>query len=115
MRRHSKNKFLIVGEGLVEGATKRKASKEEDEREFRFSRMHEAGVGHETALLHKLAIAMTSEPGSGAASTTPAAFTYLGQFVDHDLTLDATTGKKLEDLAEPNELVLGRSPLLDLD
>lgn len=44
----------------------------------------------------------------------PAGFTYLGQFVDHDLTLDRTV-KALGDDVTVDELVQGRSPALDLD
>ena len=44
----------------------------------------------------------------------PAGFTYLGQFVDHDLTFDATTVALGEDIS-PADLLQGRSPTLDLD
>ncbi|MFJ4835557.1 peroxidase family protein [Streptomyces sp. NPDC088747] len=44
----------------------------------------------------------------------PAGFTYLGQFVDHDLTLDATA-RDLEQDVTVDDLVQGRSPALDLD
>src|SRR3712207_6977673 len=39
----------------------------------------------------KLARAMTS--GGGGASGLPAGFTYVGQFIDHDLTFDKTDRK----------------------
>ncbi len=43
----------------------------------------------------------------------PAGFTYLGQFVDHDITLDLTSiGDKLED---PTGVENFRTPALDLD
>ncbi|TPQ19545.1 heme peroxidase [Streptomyces sporangiiformans] len=55
------------------------------------------------------------DPDSGPPGTpVPAGFTYLGQFVDHDLTLDRTQ----VGLGEPvpvEELLQGRSPALDLD
>ena len=44
----------------------------------------------------------------------PAGYTYLGQFVDHDLTMD-DTDVGLGDDVTPAELVQGRSPRLDLD
>jgi hypothetical protein len=42
-----------------------------------------------------------------------AGFTYLGQFIDHDLTFDARS--KLERDRDPNALVNFRTPRLDLD
>ena len=44
----------------------------------------------------------------------PAGYTYVGQFVDHDLTFDRTDVALGEDVT-PAELVQGRSPRLDLD
>lgn len=43
----------------------------------------------------------------------PAGFTYLGQFIDHDITLDLTSID--EKLADPNGLENFRTPALDLD
>jgi len=43
----------------------------------------------------------------------PAGFTYLGQFVDHDITYDATS--KIERDNDPDALVNFRTPRLDLD
>ena len=44
----------------------------------------------------------------------PAGFTYLGQFVDHDLTMDKTQAALGSDVTV-DELIQGRSPALDLD
>lgn len=56
-------------------------------------------------------------PGSGilpvADSTIPAGYTYLGQFIDHDITLDVNS-----DISKPqdaNKIPNMRSPSLDLD
>jgi hypothetical protein len=43
----------------------------------------------------------------------PAGFTYLGQFIDHDITFDPTS--KLDEPNDPNTLVNFRTPRLDLD
>lgn len=43
----------------------------------------------------------------------PSGFTYFGQFIDHDLTLDASSS--FDRQADPNGLVDFRSPRLDLD
>jgi hypothetical protein len=45
--------------------------------------------------------------------TIPAGFTYLGQFIDHDITLD-TTGLS-EQIADPTAVSNFRTPRLDLD
>ena len=44
----------------------------------------------------------------------PAGYTYLGQFIDHDLTMDRTDVMLGEDVS-PADLLQGRSPRLDLD
>jgi hypothetical protein len=46
-------------------------------------------------------------------SDLPAGFTYLGQFVDHDLTFDQTQGFPRID--DPDEIEQARTPTLDLD
>ncbi|MEH2275580.1 MAG: heme peroxidase family protein [Nostoc sp.] len=43
----------------------------------------------------------------------PAGFTYFGQFVDHDITLDTTTLKEI--IVDPLALTNFRTPALDLD
>jgi hypothetical protein len=66
--------------------------------------------------LQELADAMTdSDPASvtGNNDKVPAGFTYLGQFVDHDITLDLTAlGEKESD---PTAVENFRTPALDLD
>src|SRR3712207_3368531 len=50
---------------------------------------------------------------SGDNPGVAAGFTYLGQFIDHDITLDITSiGERLDD---PDQLVNFRTPKLDLD
>jgi hypothetical protein len=68
------------------------------------------------APLKELADAMRdANPGDTAGNNTgiPAGFTYLGQFVDHDITLDLTSfGDKVSD---PTAVENFRTPALDLD
>lgn len=45
-------------------------------------------------------------------SDIPAGITYLGQFIDHDITMDKTMGFAV---LEPDEIDQGRTPSLDLD
>ena len=56
------------------------------------------------------------DTGSGAAGDTaiPGGMTYVGQFIDHDITLDLTEGLPTSDL-NPSEIMNGRTPALDLD
>jgi hypothetical protein len=64
------------------------------------------------ANLNKIGVAMVSAPSP--VSNIPAGFTYLGQFIDHDLTFDKTEVMLGQDVA-PIDLLQGRSPTLDLD
>src|SRR4051794_4891273 len=64
------------------------------------------------AVRKKLAEAMAA--GGGGTGKIPAGYTYLGQFLDHDLTFDKTT-VTLGTSISPAQLLQGRSPSLDLD
>ncbi len=66
------------------------------------------------AKLEELADAMMDASGQTHDNgDIPAGFTYLGQFVDHDITLDLTSlGEKMRD---PTAVENFRSPSLDLD
>ncbi len=79
---------------------------------FRFSRLGPRGTALGEANRKKLAKAMTK--GGGGAGSIPAGYTYLGQFVDHDLTFDKTA-VMLGQNVSPAQLLQGRSPSLDLD
>lgn len=66
--------------------------------------------------LKELAAAMKDpDPASATGNNAdiPAGFTYLGQFVDHDITLDLTSIREKE--ADPNATENFRTPALDLD
>jgi hypothetical protein len=56
---------------------------------------------------------MGKDRPQGSNLHIPAGFTYLGQFVDHDITFDPTS--KLGQAVDPELLVNFRSPRLDLD
>jgi Animal haem peroxidase len=79
---------------------------------FRFSRVGPKGHPLNAIVTRKLANAMVV--GGGGDGRIPAGYTYLGQFVDHDLTMDQTDVMLGEDVS-PAELLQGRSPRLDLD
>ncbi len=130
--RHGSESFFILGEGLVttqlggrsgtepdpldqpEAATTSARALAADEAPpFRFSRVGPRGRELKPALARKLARAMVAD-GPEREGDIPAGYTYLGQFVDHDLTMDVTDVRLGEDVS-PGELLQARSPSLDLD
>jgi len=121
MKRHTRTNYYVVGEGvLTEGEdhkrVRRRPSTTEEMRRFRFSRIGPKGVPVSRDLLVEVARAMTAEEGQPDATDPilPAGFTYLGQFVDHDLTFDKTAVELGENVSV-DKLLQGRSPALDLD
>ena len=79
---------------------------------FRFSRVGPKGKPNTKAVRKAVAKAMTA--GGGGDSGIPAGYTYLGQFIDHDLTFDRTDVALGTDIT-PAEMKQARSPALDLD
>ena len=57
---------------------------------FRFSRMGPRGISRQLGEPNRKKIGVAMTAGGGGPSQIPAGFTYLGQFVDHDLTFDNT-------------------------
>ena len=122
--RHGREHFFVEGEGLIGDPATAPATAPVDDSplraraaataaDFRFSRMGPRGRKVPEAILRKVAAAMATG-GEGPNGTIPAGYTYLGQFVDHDLTFDQTTVALGERVA-PADLLQGRSPSLDLD
>jgi hypothetical protein len=119
MERHGSESYYVLGEGLLaETAGGRvrtlSAAAEASTVPFRFTRMGPSGQGKQQtiALLKKLGEEMVGTVGGAAG--IPAGYTYLGQFVDHDLTFDKTN-VMLDENVTPAQLVQARSPSLDLD
>ncbi|MFC4467379.1 heme peroxidase family protein [Streptomyces xiangluensis] len=130
-KRHVRNSYYVLGEGIFnDPGTSSDAPVEPSTpstiaslRKFRFSRLSPVPGTTVTSrtVREALAKAMTPDPAGPAGESPdssrpaiPAGFTYLGQFVDHDLTLDATI-RDLEQDVTVEELIQGRSPALDLD
>ena len=130
--RHGSESFFIVGEGLVNTQMGGRSDDEPDPitqpklaasvapdlaagaaPPFLFSRVGPRGSKLRPALAKKLANAMTPF-GDQPEGNVPAGYTYLGQFIDHDLTMDVTE-IELGDPVSPAELLQARSPSLDLD
>jgi len=86
-------------------------------RPFRFSSMGPDGAGDQLdeRTIAMLAKNMVRGGGSGdETSHIPAGYTYLGQFIAHDLSFDKTRGT-LGGSVSPSRLVQAGSPSLDLD
>lgn len=123
VKRHMRENYYVVDEGILTTeapGNRERPSTEAELRKFRFSRLGPKGTPVDPAVLEKVARAMTVSPGDPPATQpvsdppVPAGFTYLGQFVDHDLTKDVTDAA-LGDTVTVNQLLQGRSPALDLD
>ena len=123
MERHGSESYFVVGEGLLGEAI---GGRDDGARvlfstaaaavtpPFRFSRMGPSGVNKQLGEPNLRKIGQAMATGGGGASQIPAGFTYLGQFVDHDLTFDKTEVMLGENVT-PAQLVQARSPSLDLD
>jgi hypothetical protein len=122
-RGHGAETFFVLGEGLLgDSAGGREPAPPQDGAAavaqlaavppFRFSRMGPRGRATARATRAKLARAMTA--GGGGSTGMPSGYTYLGQFLDHDMTFDRTNVMLGTHIA-PADLLQGRSPALDLD
>ena len=118
MERHGSESYFVIGEGLLgesgKGRTRTlEAAVEAATPPFRFSRMgpHGQDVQLGEPNLKKIGAAMV---GTSSQAQIPAGFTYLGQFIDHDLTFDVTE-VMFGAHVTPAQLVQARSPSLDLD
>jgi hypothetical protein len=120
--RHGREAYLIVGEGLrrfgEDGKGRAfKPTALQSTTQFRFSRFAPIPPSeitpNETTTLVKLAVAM-NDAGGIQDEHVPAGYTYLGQFIDHDLTLDETELDLSRPISVPG-LISKRSPSLDLD
>ena len=136
--RHGSESFFILGEGLVNTQLGGRSGTEPDPMDhattgpppppppppssasaadgappFRFIRVGPRGRELNRALARKLAEAMVVSDRRREGDV-PAGYTYLGQFIDHDLTMDVTDVRLGEDVS-PSQLLQARSPSLDLD
>jgi hypothetical protein len=116
MEKHGSESYFVVGEGLlgesVEGRTLAVAATSAPP--FRFSRMGPKGTGKQLGAPNRRRLSELMAAGGGETSDIPAGFTYLGQFIDHDLTFDKTN-VMLGAQVNPSVLLQARSPSLDLD
>jgi hypothetical protein len=127
MDKHASESYFVIGEGFLgeaaggrdddgtlmatAGVTATAAAATPP---FRFSRMGPRGVNRQLGEGNNLRLGRAMAAGGGGDGPIPAGFTYLGQFIDHDLTFDKTT-VMLGARVSPAEMVQARSPSLDLD
>ena len=120
MEHHGSESYFVLGEGLLgesAGGRARTLSTavEAQVPPFRFSRMGpNGGGGRQLGKSTHVRTGNAMAAGGGGASQIPAGFTYLGQFIDHDLTFDKTSVMLGENVS-PADLLQARSPSLDLD
>jgi hypothetical protein len=119
MAKHGSETYFIIGEGLlgesVGGRDGTLATAAEAQvAAFRFSRMGPRGTQRQLSEANRLKVGGVMAAGGGGESQIPAGFTYLGQFVDHDLTFDKTNVMLGANIS-PAQLLQARSPSLDLD
>jgi hypothetical protein len=123
VEKHGSESYFVIGEGLLsESAGGREAApaalavaaRADAAPPFRFSRMGPNGRGRQLSEVIRKKLGNTMAHAGGGASQIPSGFTYLGQFVDHDLTFDKTS-VMLGTAVSPAALLQARSPALDLD
>jgi len=115
MERHGSESYFVLGEGLLtESVGGRTLAAATASPPFRFSRMGPTGANRQLGEPNSRRIGDAMAAGGGGASRIPAGFTYLGQFIDHDLTFDKTN-VMLGTNITPAQLLQARSPSLDLD
>jgi hypothetical protein len=111
--KHAQQTFFVVGEGVfAEGARSAVAADAAPPgaRKFHFSRLGRRGTQVSRPI--RVAVAKAMAHAGGGSPGIPAGYTYLGQFLDHDLTFDKTP---LGPDVSPAEMLQNRSPALDLD
>jgi hypothetical protein len=122
VERHASESYDVLGEGLLTVSAGGRgcpaaAGAAKVAPPFRFSRMGPNGEPHplDADIAKRLAKKMAAGGGTGLEdSHVPAGYTYLGQFIAHDLSFDKTCVMFGADVS-PARLLQGTSPLLDLD
>jgi heme peroxidase len=124
METHGSESYYVLGEGLLSesvggrnGALPKAlatAAAAGVTPPFRFSRLGPKGTGHQLGDPNRKKLGNAMAVGGGGAGPIPSGFTYLGQFIDHDLTFDKTSVMFGANISA-TQLLEGRSPSLDLD
>jgi Animal haem peroxidase len=120
VEKHGSESYFVEGEGLLTESVEGREAPEPELRglqaapPFRFSRMGPSGANRQLGESSRKKVANEMAAGGGGSGQIPSGFTYLGQFIDHDLTMDKTKLMLRKQLS-PAQLQQGRSPALDLD
>jgi Animal haem peroxidase len=119
VEKHGSESYFVLGEGLLAESTGGReetlaAAADAAVPPFRFSRMGPKGIGRQLGEPNRKKVGNEMAAGGGGASQIPAGFTYLGQFLDHDLTFDKTQVMLGANIS-PAVMLQARSPSLDLD
>jgi hypothetical protein len=120
MEKHGFETYFVVGEGFLsdssdgEAAIAAAAAAVAAAPPFGFSRMGPRGLNRQLGEPNRKRVGNAMAAGGGGQSRIPAGFTYLGQFLDRDLTFDRTK-VMLGTNVSPTQLLQARSPSLDLD
>src|SRR6476469_4752828 len=93
--RHGRESYFVVGEGWFTPEGGGRGGAEEVSLRvagdspippFRFSRLGPRAATHQLTDPTRKSLGVAMVQGGGGASRIPSGFTYLGQFIDHDLT-----------------------------
>jgi hypothetical protein len=122
VERHASESYDVLGEGLLTVSAGGRgcpaaAGAATSASPFRFSRMGPDGKDQQLSETATKALAADMTAGGGSdveESDVPAGYTYLGQFIAHDLSFDKTC-VMLGANVSPAQLLQGTSPVLDLD
>ena len=119
MERHGSETFFVLGEGLLGESLGGRdetlsAAAEAAVPQFRFTRLGPKGTGKQLGEPNRRKIAEAMTVDNASPGAVPAGYTYLGQFIDHDLTFDKTALMENADIS-PADIEQSRSPSLDLD
>ena len=136
--KHGKESFYIDGEGLINeplfpekvlsgkniprgvcpGDVKLESGEQRPKPTRKFCRLFKKGdrpSAESLIALGKLMETETKDPNDNRNSNIPAGYTYLGQFISHDITFDLDTELTTDGQVEPGDIKNFRTPSLDLD
>jgi hypothetical protein len=123
VERHGSESYFVIGEGLLAESLGGRdetlppalaSAAPAPPPPFRFSRMGPKGTAKQLGEPNRRKIAQAMTPDNLQPGTIPAGYTYVGQFIDHDLSFDETALAEGVDL-KPADILSARSPSLDLD
>ncbi|HEY0631040.1 MAG TPA: heme peroxidase family protein [Thermoleophilaceae bacterium] len=113
--KHGSETYEILGERVVSKSLGgRETALAAAAPPFRFSRMGPKATGAALGDPGRKALGDLMAAGGGRGSRVPSGYTYIGQFIDHDLTFDKTN-VALGANVPATQLLQARSPSLDLD